>query len=239
VSPAKKKLGARPVAARGAGRAGSIRPADSPDLKALWAYALLAGLVLLFFYPITFGKVFVSPDSVAPAGFVKVAYQALQTRHVYPLWNPYTFLGMPSFGSLAFVPYAYPPDPIFGFLNVHLGFPDLTWLLAHYLLLGFSMYAFLRAFGTSRGSSILGALTLALTPNLVAVGAFGHGSQIMTAAYLPLLLLLYDRFARRGSWLALSGFAIAASFQPTQRCPQAMTTSSASTCVVAGSTMSA
>ncbi|HEX3112509.1 MAG TPA: YfhO family protein [Candidatus Eisenbacteria bacterium] len=213
MSPAKKKAGARPVAARGAGRAGSMRPADSPDLKALWAYALLAGLVLLFFYPITFGKVFVSPDSVAPAGFVKVADQALQTRHVYPLWNPYTFLGMPSFGSLAFVPYAYPPDPIFGFLNVHLGFPDLTWLLAHYLLLGFSMYAFLRAFGTSRGPSILGALTLALTPNLVAVGAFGHGSQIMTASYLPLLLLLYDRFARRGSWLALSGFAIAASFQ--------------------------
>jgi hypothetical protein len=51
-------------------------------------------------------------------------------------------------------------------------------------------------------------VALALTPNLVAVGAFGHGSQIMTAAYLPLLLLLYDRFARRGSWLALSGFGL-------------------------------
>jgi hypothetical protein len=214
--PAKKKSGsaARHVAGRGGGgRAGSLRPADGPDLKALWAYVILASLVLLFFYPITSGKVFVSPDSVAPAGFAKVADHALKTRHYYPLWNPYYFLGMPSFGSLAFVPYAYPPDPIFGFLNEHLGFPDLTWLLAHYLLLGFSMYAFLRGLGASRGPSILGALTLALTPNLVAVGAFGHGSQIMTAAYLPLLLLLYDRFARRGSWLALSGFAVAAAFQ--------------------------
>ena len=194
--PAKKKSGsaARPVAGRGGGRAGSLRPADGPDLKALWAYVILASLVLLFFYPITSGKVFVSPDSVAPAGFAKIADHALKTRHYYPLWNPYYFLGMPSFGSLAFVPYAYPPDPIFGFLNEHMGFPDLTWLLAHYLLLGFSMYAFLRVLGASRGPSILGALTLALTPNLVAVGAFGHGSQIMTAAYLPLLLLLYDRF---------------------------------------------
>ena len=213
-TPGKKKPTGRPAAGRGtaAGRA-ALRSAESPDLKALWAYAILAGLVLLFFYPITFGKVFVSPDSVAPAGFSKIAAQALQTRHYFPLWNPYTFLGMPSFGSLMFVPGAYPPDPIFGFLNTKLGFPDLTWLLAHYLLLGFSMYALLRGFGTSRGSSILGALTLALTPNLVAVGAFGHGSQIMTAAYLPLLILLYDRFARRGSWLALSGFAIAAAFQ--------------------------
>jgi membrane protein YfhO len=213
--PAKKKSAGggtgRPVPARGGGRA--MRPAEGPDMKALWAYAILASLVLLFFYPITFGKVFVSPDSVAPAGFAKVADHALKTRHYYPLWNPLYFLGMPSFGSLAFVPYAYPPDPIFGFLNEHLGFPDLTWLLAHYLLLGFAMYAFLRQLGASRGPSILGAVTLALTPNLVAVGAFGHGSQIMTAAYLPLLLLLYDRFARRGSWLALSGFAFAAAFQ--------------------------
>jgi hypothetical protein len=47
----------------------------------------------------------------------------------------------------------------------------------------------------------------------VAVGAFGHGSQIMTAAWLPLLFLLYDRFARRGSFLALAAFAFAAAFQ--------------------------
>ena len=215
MSPA-KKASARGSAARGgsSGRAGSaVKPSDGSDLTRLWAYALLAGLVLLFFYPITLGKVFLSPDSVAPAGFAKVADQALKTRHYYPLWNPLHFLGMPSFGSLAFAPYAYPPDPIFGFLNQQLHFPDLTWLLAHYLLLGFSMFALLHGLGVGRGPSVLGAVTLALTPNLVAVGAFGHGSQIMTAAYLPLLVLLYDRFARRGSWLALAGFAFAAAFQ--------------------------
>ncbi len=193
-----------------------LAPADdrvAAILQGPWAYAGLAFLILLFFYPITFGKVFISPDSVAPAGFSKVAYDALVQRHVYPLWNPYHFLGMPSFGSLAFVPYAYPPDPLFGFLNKGLGFPDLTWLLAHYLLLGLSMLALLRSLGAAPGAALLGAFALALTPNLVAVGAFGHGSQIMTAAYLPLLLLLFDRFVRRGSWLALAGFAFAAAFQ--------------------------
>ncbi|MGE5177406.1 MAG: YfhO family protein [Hyphomicrobiales bacterium] len=177
------------------------------------AYALAAVLVLVFFYPLVLGKVFVSPDSVAPAGFAKLAMDALQTRHVYALWNPYTFLGMPTFGSLAFVPYVYPLDPVFGFLNTTLHFPDLTWLLAHYLLLALAMVALLRAFGAGPESAMLGGVTLALTPNLVAVGAFGHGSQIMTAAYLPLLLLLFDRFARRGSLLALAGFAFAAAFQ--------------------------
>ena len=202
-----------------AASSGSRGPrAAAPDpagafLSGPWIYALLAGLILVFFYPITFGKVFISPDSVAPMGFTKVAYDALTLRHVYPLWNPYHFLGMPTFGSLAFIPYAYPPDPLFGFLNKGLGFPDLTWLLAHYLLLGLSMIALLRSLGASSVGALLGGVTLALTPNLVAVGAFGHGSQIMTAAYLPLLILLFDRFARRGSWLALAGFAFAAAFQ--------------------------
>jgi hypothetical protein len=178
-----------------------------------WAYAIVAALVLVFFFPITMGNVFISPDSVAPAGFAKIANEAIQKRHVYPLWNPYHFLGMPSYGSLAFTPYVYPPDPIFGFLNGTLGFPDLTWLLAHYLLLGIAMLALLRGMGLGSEAALFGAFTLALTPNLVAVGAFGHGSQIMTAAYLPLLVLTYDRFVRRGSWLALAGFAFAAAFQ--------------------------
>ena len=178
-----------------------------------WAYAAAAILVLLFFYPIVGGSVFISPDSVAPAGFAKIAMEEIHTGRGYPLWNPYHFLGMPSFGSLAFVPYVYPPDPIFGFLNQTLRFPDLTWLLAHYLLLAVSMVALLRALGAGPEAAAFGAVTLAVTPNLVAVGAFGHGSQIMTAAYLPLLFLLYDRFARRGSLLWLAGFATAAAFQ--------------------------
>ena len=180
---------------------------------ARWGAAIVAFLVLVFFYPITFGRVFLSPDSVAPAGFARIALDALQKRHVYALWNPYHFLGMPSFGSLTFVPYVYPLDVVFGFLNKTLHFPDLTWLLAHYLLMALSMFALLRAFGAAPEGATLGAVTFALTPNLVAVGAFGHGSQIMTAAYLPLLLLLLDRFARRGSLLSLAGFALAAALQ--------------------------
>lgn len=178
-----------------------------------WAAAIASALVLLFFYPLVFGKVFVSPDSVAPAGFSKFAMDALNHRHVYALWNPFQFLGMPSFGSLAFVPNVYPLDPVFGFLNTVLHFPDLTWLLAHYLLIAVAMVLFLRALGAGADSALIGAAAFALTPNLVAVGAFGHGSQIMTAAYIPVLFLLFDRFARRGSLLALAGFAFAAAFQ--------------------------
>ena len=186
---------------------------EGPSPLQRWSAAVVALLVLAFFYPITFGKVFLSPDSVAPAGFAKIAMDALTTRHVYALWNPYHFLGMPSFGSLTFVPYVYPLDVLFGFVNKTLHFPDLTWLLAHYLLMALAMLALLRALGASAEGATLGAIAFALTPNLVAVGAFGHGSQMMTAAYLPLLILLLDRFVRRGSPLWLAGFALAAALQ--------------------------
>ena len=205
------KGGARESKART--HSATAREGEGTSLFARWAWAIVALLVLVFFYPITFGKVFLSPDSVAPAGFAKVALDALQHRHVYALWNPYHFLGMPSFGSLTFVPYVYPLDVVFGFLNKTLHFPDLTWLLAHYLLMALSMSALLRALGAAPEGATLGAIAFALTPNLVAVGVFGHGSQIMTAAYLPLLLLLLDRFARRGSLLALAAFALAAALQ--------------------------
>ena len=56
------------------------------------------------------GKTFVSPDATAPAGFVRIGEQSLWQEHVYPLWNPYVFLGMPSFGSGAYNPLIYPPD---------------------------------------------------------------------------------------------------------------------------------
>ncbi len=206
---------------KGAGRdaKGPTRPAPAraggagAPVFERWAWALIALLVLVFFYPITFGKVFLTPDSVVPAGFARVAFDALQHRHVYALWNPYHFLGMPAFGSLTFVPFVYPLDVVFGFLNKTLHLPDLTWLLAHYLLLALSMFALLRALGASDEGATLGAIAFSLTPNLVAVGVFGHGSQIMTASYLPLLLLLLDRYARRGSLVALAGFALAAALQ--------------------------
>jgi hypothetical protein len=129
VTPRERRGGAKggaKAAAQGqpASRRASAAMREDPGLRWRWAFAAIAALVLVFFYQITLGKVFLSPDSVAPAGFAKIANDALMKRHVYPLWNPFHFLGMPTFGSLAFVPYVYPLDPVFSFLNRGLHFPD-------------------------------------------------------------------------------------------------------------------
>src|SRR5512141_1626083 len=87
------------------------KPARALTLSASWAAVILALLTVLFFHEGSVeGETFVSPDATAPAGFVRIGEQSLWKDHVYPLWNPFVFLGMPSFASGAYNPLIYPPD---------------------------------------------------------------------------------------------------------------------------------
>ena len=171
----------------------------------------LALLVVLFFHEVSIGgKTFVSPDTTAPAGFVRMGEKALWEEHTYPLWNPYVFLGMPSFGSGAYNPLIYPPDWPVALVQKALPLPDMTWLLLYYFLGGLFLFLLAREWGASPEGALLGAAAFIFTPNLVAVGSHGHGSQLVDSAYLPLLLWLATRWIRRGglhhlAWLALAG----------------------------------
>ena len=101
-------------------------------LTTSWVAVLLALLTLVFFHEVSLeGRTFVSPDAVAPAGFVRIGEQSLWKDHVYPLWNPYVFLGMPSFGSGGYNPLIYPPDWPLALLQKVLPLPEMTWLLLY------------------------------------------------------------------------------------------------------------
>lgn len=187
------------------------RPARSFVLSTRWAAVILAVLTVLFFNEVTVGgKTFVSPDATAPAGFVRMGEQALYHDHVYPLWNPFVFLGMPSFASGAYNPLIYPPDWPLGLVQKVLPLPDMTWMLLYYFLGALFMYLLAREWGARPEGALLGAAAFVFAPNLVAVGSHGHGSQLVDSAYLPLMLWLAARWLRRGdirnlAWLALAG----------------------------------
>jgi hypothetical protein len=187
-------------------------PARPPlTLSTTWAAALLGLLVVLFFHELVLeGKTFVSPDALAPAGFVRMGEQSLFRDHVYPLWNPFVFLGMPSFASGAYNPLIYPPDWPVALLQKTLPLPDMTWMLLYYFLAGLFAFLLAREWGATAEGALLGAAAFVFAPNLVAVGSHGHGSQLVDSAYLPLLLWLAARWMRGGrladlGWLALAG----------------------------------
>jgi len=192
-------------------------PARHPKgytLTASWAAVVMALLTLVFFHEVSLqGMTFASPDAVAPAGFVRIGEQSLWRDRVYPLWNPFVFLGMPSFASGAYNPLIYPPDWPLALLQKVLPLPDLTWLLLYYFLGGLFAFLLAREWGARPEGALLGAAAFVFQPNLVAVGAHGHGSQLVDSAYLPLMLWLAARWMRAGSLLDLGWLALAGGFQ--------------------------
>ncbi len=173
--------------------------------------ALLGLLTVIFFREVVFaGRTFVSPDATAPLGFVRIGELSLWKDHVYPLWNPFTFLGMPSFGSGAYNPLIYPPDWPLALVQKVLPLPEMTWLLLYYFLGAFFMWQLAREWGARSEAALVAALAFVFQPNLIAVGVHGHGSQLVDSAYLPLMLWLASRWLRAGrtpdlGWLALAG----------------------------------
>lgn len=190
------------------------KPAQPFTLTTAWAAAVLALLVVLFFHEVTVGgRTFVSPDAVAPVGFVRIGEQSLYHDKVYPLWNPFVFLGMPSFGSGAYNPLIYPPDWPVALLQKALPLPDVTWMLIYYLLGGVFIYLLAREWGARPEGALLGAAAFVFQPNLVAVGSHGHGSQLVNSAYLPLMVWLASRWLRRDGLANLGLLALAGGFQ--------------------------
>ncbi len=159
--------------------------ADRPWVR--WFVITLAILAALaFLYPAQFfgGEIFLSSDSSNAAAFSAVGDQSLADGE-YPFWNPYLFGGMPTFGSLAYVRFLYPPTSVFNFLQQSLGFKPLTWLFAHMLMGGLGMAWFLSRWRLSLGTLILGAIIWILYPKVVAWGVHGHGSKLGAAMYMP------------------------------------------------------
>ena len=160
--------------------------------------AILVVVLCALMGDVIFGnRIFFVPDSQAPMNFAAVGERAFREGE-YPLWNPYLFCGMPSYASLSYTPYVYPPGFIATVLHRYLRFPEMTWLLLHYLMAGVGMYLLARSLGARASVSILAGVTFMIMPNFVAIGAYGHGSQAASIAYMPFALLL--------SWHILRGY---------------------------------
>ena len=57
--------------------------------------------------------------------------------------------------------------------------------LAYYLVAGFGVYLLLRDFDAGFWPSVLGGVAFMLSPHLVSMGVFGHGSKLASGGYLP------------------------------------------------------
>ena len=124
----------------------------------------------------------------------------------FPLWNPFYFGGMPLLANFQ--------SAVFSYVNIFFLFlPQvLAWSLGIIIqpfLTSLFLYLFLRNRNLSKISSLLGGIVFAFCGFSVAwmeYNVLGH-----TALFLPLLLLVADKYFARGKnhWLPLWSFLIA------------------------------
>jgi len=167
------------------------------------ALAVLVLLAILYPGPLLRGDVFLSADAQNSDALRQVG-DAGRAEGSYPLWNPYLFIGMPTFGSLAYTPGLYPPSLVLEFLHDSLGFPPLTWMLAHLLFGGLGMAWLLGRWPLPLAARLLGVVGWVFFAGSVAWGVHGHGTKLGAAAYLPWLVGLAWEVLTRGSLRAVA-----------------------------------
>ncbi len=182
-------------------------PLFGPRSTLICVLAIIA-LGLVFFNRIVFrGDILTGGDVLAAAAiFEQYGNGQIAAGHL-PLWNPYIFGGMPFFESMSWSAFVYPSYWIKHVLEMIPGveLPRLFFLFLHYLLAGIGMFFFLRSRRVGHGGALLGGVSYMLTPHLIGLASIGHGGKILTAAYIPIILMAAERLLETGQrkWVAM------------------------------------
>lgn len=166
--------------------------------KAVWNHLAAATLFMLL-GALLFGNVLLlrvvpgSPDSVTPMALSKALDALRASSGQYPLWEPWTFSGMPTVEAFSYLGGLYLPNLLFD--RLHLDGVHTQWL--HLVFAGMGGYLLSRRLGQSGLPAFLAGSAFMLNPFMAAMFAFGHGSQLMTASYMPWVLWAALRLAER------------------------------------------
>ncbi len=178
-----------------------------PLLTLFGGYTLL---LLLLFYPLVFqSNTLLAPDSLIPHAST-LALDKLQAQTgTYPLWQPWLFSGMPTVEAFSYLSGLYYPNVVFNFFHTD----GMVLQLLHLAFAGLGVFLFLRQYGLTTPAAPFGGALFMLNPYMTAMLVHGHGSQLMTVAYMPWMLWATMRLFERGRLLDAGILALLAGFQ--------------------------
>jgi hypothetical protein len=160
---------------------------------------LLTGLVLVFFRDIILGNAYLWEDFLyhdyPSRNFAAVS----MANGEIPLWNPYTFNGMPFLADIQKTVFYLPCTALSLFVKG--GTLSFYWLelmiILHYILAGVAMFYLARSFGLRRVPALFAGATYMLSGFMITHAI--HQYIVTLVAWFPLVLLLF-RKALTGSW---------------------------------------
>jgi len=149
---------------------------------------LLAPLVLIccvLFNKVLFeDSLFQGGDSLSPKAVRLGIENAIHEFDEYPLWMPWIFSGMPSVHSFQNISEYYLPHLAMKVL-MSVGIPQFWEFIFHFIFAAFGMILLLRYLKVRDSIAFFGGVTYMMMPYLVTMIVHGHGSQMMTTAFIP------------------------------------------------------
>ena len=179
----------------------------NPDFVVVLGFILL---ICILFSPVIFqGKMFGSPDSLSPKAASNILNKKAEETGEFLLWQPWIFSGMPTAEAFTNISKLYFPYYIFKLLFI----PGLFIQLIHLIFCGVGGYLVGRKFNLSTISAFLVGAGFMITPFILRMIVFGHGSKMMTASYLPWIFLLTLKLFEKHRIIDMGFLAILLGFQ--------------------------
>jgi hypothetical protein len=166
-----------------------------------WVYlTVIAGLSFLFFYPLYTGSAFLWEDFLYSSYPVRVFAATSMAMGEIPLWNPYTFGGMPFMADIINSVFYLPCMALVAFVR-HGGlsfYPLQLMVLLHFPLAGISMFFLARSFNLRALPSFFSGVAYMLTGFMILHAI--HQPVVTLAAWIPLILLSFRRALADRGW---------------------------------------
>ena len=164
--------------------------------------------IIFLFKKLIFGNyLLMSGDSLAPLAIKQSINNTILEFNEFPIWFPYIFSGMPTVHSLLNINNYYFPHKIISVLH-QFGMPWFWNFMFHYIFASIGMYLLLRYLKQNKITSIFSAILFSFSPYMIAYLVHGHGSQIMTAAYIPWIVLFLFRIYNKVTLFNFTFFSI-------------------------------
>ena len=166
-------------------------------------------VLFLFSEVIIFGNTFSSGDSFNPYAIHHILDKLRLTSSDWPQWQPWIFSGMPTLEAFTYVNLLYLPSYFLNFFGVS----DLNIQFIHLVFSAVSMFYLVQKLIENKKIAFISGLLWILNPFLITMIVFGHGSQMMTAAFFPITLYLLIRLKDQQSISNMLLFALALGLQ--------------------------
>lgn len=176
-----------------------------PAVRKDWVFALLvlAPELLIFYRKVIFSARYVIPWDFRYYHLPLTTFIADSWRKgQFPLWDPYTYCGLPFFANIN-AQIFYPPTAITVLFANLFGPTRLTYfmelhLVLHVLLGGLFTFLLLRELDATRAAALIGATVFQCGPYFTSQTQ--HLGAIDGAAWIPLACLSVVRLAKVPSW---------------------------------------